>query len=316
MPKAIKSLVESKRFVKITSFAIIGCSILLGVETFFPPDVPILVFLDWTFALFFMGEIVLRMAGEGNLMRFFKLFRLEHRPESDKNGGQSRRKIVFLEKGFWNWFDFTIVLLSSISLFAHLFEHPEFLIVSRLFRVLRILRLLEVSDELKAVEKKIISIIPTVFSFALLLGILLYIYSIIGIYLFSHHKYEQADFRDLGAAFLTLFQMMTLEDWPDMMYASSAHYNDSWLIKGYFISFILLTVIVSFNVFVAVLTSQVQEKLNQEKQAIEKEAMQQIEDELNQNEQEMREGFRSMLSEMQMLRQELTSLKDQLNNKP
>jgi large-conductance mechanosensitive channel len=316
MQKAIKSLVESNKFVKITSFAIIGCSILLGVETFFPPDVPILVFLDWTFALFFMGEIVLRMIGEGSLMRFFTLFRFEPRIEKGDYTGAPRKKIVFLEKGFWNWFDFIIVLLSSISLFAHLFDHPEFLIVSRLFRVLRILRLLEISDELKAVEKKIISIIPTVFSFALLLGILLYIYSIIGIYLFSHHKYEQADFRDLGAAFLTLFQMMTLEGWPDMMYASSEHYNDSWFIKGYFVSFILLTVIVSFNVFVAVLTSQVQEKLNQEKQAMEKEAMQQIEDELNQNEQEMREGFRSMLVEMKMLREELANIRDQLNNKP
>ena len=312
MQQSIKNLVESERFVQAVSIAIIGCSVLLGVETFFPPNVPVLVALDIFFVIFFLIEIILRFIAEGSFFEFFKLFTWKQIKDIQ---GKEKRKIVFLEKGFWNWFDFIIVVLSSSSVFVHIFEHPEFLVVSRLFRVLRILRLLEVSEELKAVERKIVSIIPTVFSFVLLIGILLYIYAIVGIYLFGHHQYEQADFRDLGAALLTLFQMMTLEGWPDMMYTSSGYYEDSWFIKGYFISFILLTVIVSFNVFVAVLTSQVQEKLAAEKQKQESEAMKHIEEELTQTEQELREGVRTILAEMQSLRQELESIKQRLNSK-
>jgi hypothetical protein len=56
------------------------------------------------------------------------------------------------------------------------------------------MRLLEISKALIAVERKIVSIIPTIFSFALLLGVLIFIYGIIGVFLFSHHKYNNADF--------------------------------------------------------------------------------------------------------------------------
>lgn len=71
------------------------------------------------------------------------------------------------------------------------------------------------------------SIIPTIFSFALLLGILLYIHSIIGIYLFSHHQFQHTDFTSLGHALLTLFQLMTLDGWSEMMYAASDSYEGS-----------------------------------------------------------------------------------------
>lgn len=196
-------------------------------------------------------------------------------------------------------------------MFGHLFEHPEFLVVSRLFRVLRVLRLLEVSAELKAVERKIVSIVPTIFSFALLLGILLYIYSIIGIYLFSHHQYQNADFTTLGHAFITLFQLMTLDGWSDMMYSASASYNDSWLIKSYFVSFVILTAIVSFNVFVAVLTSQVHEKVVED-QKMNKKQIAQLEDEVLETGEEVQAGFKEVLHELKKLRDEVKTLQDRL----
>jgi len=189
-----------------------------------------------------------------------------------------------------------------------LFEHPEFLVVSRLFRVLRVLRLLEVSSELKAVEHKIVSIIPTIFSFALLLGILLYIYSIVGIYLFSHHQYESADFTTLGHAFITLFQLMTLDGWSDMMYAASGSYNDSWLVKGYFISFVILTAIVSFNVFVAVLTSQVHEKFVTD-QKVNKSKLSELQGDIQETEQEVQAGFQEVMKELKQLRAEIEQLR-------
>lgn len=77
--------------------------------------------------------------------------------------------------------------------------------------MLRIFRFLEISDELKMVEKQIIRIILTVFSFVLLLGILLYIYAIIGVYFFEHRDFGQANFSNLASALMILFQFMTLD---------------------------------------------------------------------------------------------------------
>jgi voltage-gated sodium channel len=293
------NLAKSHTFHRSVSVAIILCSITLGVETFYPEHQVVFDVLDILFTTFFTFEIIVRLIAEKNPIQFFKLF-------SFKN-----KQIVIDEEGVWNWFDFTIVVVSIVSLFGHLFEHPEFLVVSRLFRVLRVLRLLEVSAELKAVERKIVSIVPTIFSFALLLGILLYIYSIIGIYLFSHHQYQNADFTTLGHAFITLFQLMTLDGWSDMMYSASASYNDSWLIKSYFVSFVILTAIVSFNVFVAVLTSQVHEKVVED-QKMNKKQIAQLEDEVLETGEEVQAGFKEVLQELKKLRGEVKTLQERL----
>jgi voltage-gated sodium channel len=293
------SISESQSFKRTVAIAIILCSILLGIETFYPDHLVVFQALDGAFTIFFILEIVIRIGAGG--VKFFGLISLIKNP----NG---RYHIHVHERGFWNWFDLTIVIASIVSLFQHIFPHPEFLEVARLFRVLRVMRLLEISKELIAVEKKIVSIIPTIFSFALLLGVLLFIYSIIGIFLFSHHKYNNADFTSLGHAFLTLFQLMTLDGWSEMMYAASDNYNGSWMIKSYFISFVVLTAIISFNVFVAVLTSQVHEKV-MEDQKSQDSKFNQIEKEISQTEDDIRGDLKNVVEEIRMLRKEVESLR-------
>jgi voltage-gated sodium channel len=302
--KQLKLLVNGSAFHRLTSIVIVLCSITLGVETFYPEHKFIFDILDLLFTGFFAWEIIMRIMAEGNPVKFFTLV-LWKRKESGNMG------VVISEEGFWNWFDFLIVLFSGLSLFGHLFEHPEFLVVSRLFRVLRVMRLLEVSEDLKAVERKIVSIIPTIFSFALLLGILLYIYSIIGIYLFSHHKFEHADFSTLSHSFLTLFQLMTLDSWSDMMLEASGTETGwkAWAIKGYFVSFVILTAIISFNVFVAVLTSQVHERVIDDQRATGKKIIKKIESEFVESEHEMEQGFDALLKEVRELRKEVAQLK-------
>lgn len=215
---------------------------------------------------------------------------------------QEKKEVVYssfhvIEQGFWNWFDFSIVVLSVVSMLSHIFDHPEFLIISRLFRVLRVLRLLDMSESLKAVERKIISIIPTIFSFGLLLAILLYIYSIIGIYLFGPINFGKADFTSITSAFMSLFKVMTLDSWSEIMDAVSAQAPIPWLAKVYFISFVILTAIVSFNVFVAVLTSQVYDQLTAGK-----EEGRQEEESVNLS--KMTEELRQIRNEIQELRRQ------------
>jgi len=255
--KTTRRIVESDLFHSSVVWAIVACSILLGVETYYPASNQFFIFFDVFFSVFFLAEILLRISASGSLLKFFGLLVITRSKEN-------KLRIRIDEVCFWNWFDFLIVLFTSISLFKHVVEHPEFLIVSRLFRVLRIFRLLEVSDELKNVERRIISIIPTIFSFVLLLGILMYIYAIIGVYLFEHRDFEQADFSTLSGAFMTLFQLMTLDGWTEVMNSTDSETYSNWLIKGYFVSFVIFTAIISFNIFVAVLTSQVHDKMREE----------------------------------------------------
>jgi voltage-gated sodium channel len=160
---------------------------------------------------------------------------------------------------------------------------------------------------MKEVEMKIISIIPTIFSFALLLGVLIYIYAIVGVFLFQHQTYENADFSNIQNASLTLFQCMTLEGWTDIMYqtAGKSHHYSPWFIKSYFISFIVLTVIVSFNVFVTVLTSQVQEKISAENKKEEIELEKHILD----IHKLLHEELKELKAEIEKLRAEMQNLK-------
>jgi voltage-gated sodium channel len=299
--RKLQAVSESHFFKRAVAIAIILCSILLGIETFYSNHQIVFQWLDFMFALFFIVEIIIRIGAKSSGLKFFHLLTF-------KKNEHGRYHMHVDENGFWNWFDFVIVLASVISLFSHIFPHPEFLEVARLFRVLRVLRLLEISKELIAVERKIVSIIPTIFSFASLLGVLIFIYAIIGVFLFNHSSYQHADFTSLSHAFLTLFQIMTLDNWSDLMYASSESFNGSWLIKGYFVSFVLLTAIISFNVFVAVLTSQVQEKvIHEEKQ--QRSQVTEPENEFLQADNEARTDLKKVIEEIRLLRKEVAELR-------
>jgi voltage-gated sodium channel len=300
--KKLQSISESRTFKTTVAMAIIFCSVLLGVETFYPKHGAVFRIMDYGFTLFFLIEILIRLGADSGGLKFFHLFTFI------KNE-QGRYHIHVFERGFWNWFDFGIVIASITSLLTDVFAHPEFLEVARLFRVLRVMRLLEISKDLIAVERKIVSIIPTIFSFGLLLGVLIFIYAIIGIFLFKHQRYDNADFTSLSHAFLTLFQLMTLDNWSDAMYAASARYDGSWFIRGYFISFVILTAIISFNVFVAVLTSQVQEKINEDHEANQAK-LKSIKKDISEAELDIRTDFKEMLTELKLLRQEVEALRN------
>lgn len=310
MRQQVRSLVNSSEFQNTVVFVIIFCSVILGVETFFYEQKILFDVIDITFTLFFVVEIVLRLIAAKSPSQFFNVCTIRIKKKQKKNKSVKRLQFLFEEKGFWNWFDFLIVIFSVIGLMSHWVEHPEFLVVSRLFRVSRIFRLLEISNELRNVEKKIVSIIPTVFSFALLLGILIYIYSIIGIYLFSQSAFQMADFSDLPAASLTLFQLMTLDGWAEIMNDVAIAKYDSWFYKGYFVSFVILTAIVSFNVFVAVLTSQVHEKMQQEAKESEEKLRTSIESEIEESEEEVLKSMNTLLTEIRELKAEVKSLKE------
>ncbi|MCC6808429.1 MAG: ion transporter [Deltaproteobacteria bacterium] len=255
-----RRLTESPAFQRAVAGVIVFCAGLVGFErTTRARTIPQSYFdaADLFFGCVFLVELLLRFWADGP-RRFFTLWRL--RPRAVGQGRFSFARLDFDEHGFWNYFDATIVIASFLTLFGHLFEHPEFLFVVRLFRIFRVLRLLEVSDKMRIIEKRIVAVIPTVFTFIMLLGILVYIYAVLGSHLFGDDSVSY--FATADAAFLTMFQILTLDGWSEVM--RSLLPTHPWLAPMYFISFIMLTAIISLNVFIAALGNEMEFEMAKE----------------------------------------------------
>jgi voltage-gated sodium channel len=303
----LKTWVHSKEFCHSVNYAIIAFAVVLGLETLQVNEQWMNFFgtLDYLFLVFFTVEILLRILAEDHPVDFFNLFKTR------KILVEGRKKTEFeiTEHGVWNYFDFILILMSIIGVFGNLFVFPGFFQVGRLFRIFRIVRLLEISDHLKEVEKRIVSIVPTVFSFAVLLLILTYIYAIMGMFMFEKKTFASSDFSSISDSFITLFQVMTLDNWSDVMkdLKVNVHTFPPILIQAYFISFVIFTAIIAFNVFIAVMTSQVQEKLEKdlEEKIIEADSANQSIG--------LSQSIKELHDEIRNLRTEVANLKERLN---
>ena len=68
--------------------------------------------------------------------------------------------------------------------------------------------------------------IPSMGHVLLLMSVIFYIYAVTGFHLFHEHDAEH--WGSLGAALLTLFQMVTLEGWVDIMETALEAHPWSW----------------------------------------------------------------------------------------
>ncbi|MCO6431948.1 MAG: ion transporter [Deltaproteobacteria bacterium] len=147
----------------------------------------------------------------------------------------------------WNLYDFTIVALSTLPLTG------AFINVARLARVLRITRLISYSPELKLIVSAMLKSIPSMGHVIVLLLLLLYVYAVIGFHFFS--AIDPQNWGSLMQAFLTLFQVLTLENWPDIQSAVAENTPLTYL---YFMSFIVVAVFVIMNLFIAVVINNLE----------------------------------------------------------
>jgi voltage-gated sodium channel len=141
----------------------------------------------------------------------------------------------------WNLFDFSIIVLSLIP------ATEEFALVARLVRVLRVLRLVSAVPQLRLIVATLVRSIPSMGHVILLLSIIFYIYAVTGFHLFHEHDAEH--WGSLGAALLTLFGIVTLEGWVQVMETALEVHPWAWV---YFVSFVLIGTFVMLNLFIAV----------------------------------------------------------------
>jgi hypothetical protein len=91
-------------------------------------------------------------------------------------------------KDGWNVFDFILVISSSISIIVWNMTHLKFVRVStliRTFRIARIFRLVKRAKRLKLIFDTFIASLPALANVGGLLMLFLYIYSILGVFLFA-----------------------------------------------------------------------------------------------------------------------------------
>lgn len=148
----------------------------------------------------------------------------------------------------WNLFDFSIIVLSLIP------ATGELAMVARLARLLRVLRLISTIPELRLIVTTLVRSIPGMGHVLMLMGIIFYIYAVAGYHLF--HEHDPEHWRTLGISLLTLFRVVTLEDWTDVMYTAMEMHGLAWI---YFISFVICGTFVIINLFIAVVLNNLEE---------------------------------------------------------
>jgi len=148
----------------------------------------------------------------------------------------------------WNLFDFSIVVFSLIP------ATGEYAMIARLARLLRVARLISTIPELRLIISTLVRSIPSMGHVLLLMSIIFYIYGVAGYHLF--HEHDPTHWETLGISLLTLFRVVTLEDWTDVMYTAMDMHPMSWI---YFVSFVVLGTFVVINLFIAVVINNLEE---------------------------------------------------------
>ena len=148
----------------------------------------------------------------------------------------------------WNLFDFSVILFSLLP------ENGELATVARLARLLRVMRLVSAMPELRLLVSTLVRSIPSMLNVVVLMSVIFYIYAVAGYHLF--HDIDPTHWRNLGISLLSLFRIVTLEDWTDIMYNAMEHYWWAW---AFFVSFVIFGTFVVINLFIAVMLNNLEE---------------------------------------------------------
>ncbi len=212
-------IVDNDRFQKFIISVIIASAIMIGFETYptlYQQYQRLFVVADHFIQAVFTIEIIIRILAFGKKpLNFFK---------------ESHNVIDF--------FITAVFYLPFGGTYAAVF---------RLVRVLRIFRLFTALPRLQILVGALVKSFPSMGYISLLMLIQMYVFAILGVALFGHN--DPVHFGDLGRALLTLFQIITLEGWVEIMQLQS----ETIVTVLYFVSFILLGTMIILNLFIGVI---------------------------------------------------------------
>lgn len=150
----------------------------------------------------------------------------------------------------WNVFDFAIVAICLLPL------ESQFIAVLRVARALRLLRLVSALPKLQLLVGALLKSLSAMGYVSLLLAMLFYIYAVAGVHLFGQGSPEY--FGDLPAALLTLFRVVTLDNWGDMFVQQLTH-APGLKVTFYFVTFIVFGTMIILNLFIGIIMNSMSE---------------------------------------------------------
>ena len=141
-------------------------------------------------------------------------------------------------------------------------QDSEMALLARLVRIFRVLRMVSVVPELRVLINSLLKALPQLGYVMLLMFIIFYIYAAIGNYFFSN--IDPVLWGNISISMLTLFRVMTFEDWTDIQYATMEVYPFSWI---FYLSFIFLTAFAFLNMVIGIVVNVMEEEHEKERKA-------------------------------------------------
>jgi voltage-gated sodium channel len=217
---------SNKLFEIFVVSVIVFSALLVGAKTYEMSSTMLQLthFLDWFISAFFLTELTIRFLAEPRKRDFFK--------------------------NFWNIFDTLIVLVSMIPA-----EDTELALIARLVRVFRVLRMISIIPELRILLVSLLKAMPQLGYVMLLMFIIFYIYAAVGSTLFE--TINPTLWGDITISLLTLFRVMTFEDWTDVMYETMEFYPLSWI---YYLTFIFFTAFAFLNMVIGIVVNVMEQE--------------------------------------------------------
>ncbi|MDT0593360.1 ion transporter [Glaciecola petra] len=224
--KGIVHLRHNKLFEFFVIAIIIISALEIGAKTYNlkPTTLYLLAYMDVFITVFFLFEIIIRFIAEDNKKNFFK--------------------------SGWNVFDTLVVAISLIPV-----DESEMALLARLIRIFRVLRMISIIPELRLLINSLLKALPRLGYVALLMFIIFYIYAAIGSYLFQHINDDL--WGNIAISMLTLFRVMTFEDWTDIQYETMDHYPMSWI---FYVTFIFFTAFAFLNMVIGIVVGVMDEE--------------------------------------------------------
>jgi voltage-gated sodium channel len=228
-----RRIADSNRFQGFIFGVIVFNAVVLGLDTYdgLSEDVgDLLTVLNDICLGVFVVELAIRLAAYG------------------------RRPQDFFREG-WNVFDFVVITAAFVP---GLRANSTLL---RLVRLLRVVRIVSVLPELRVLIRGMLASLPPIGSMGVLAVLLIYVYGMLGWILFGDDDPER--WGDIGQAMLTLFTVLTLEGWNDVLYSAQEIHSWSWI---YFISFVLMASVLLINILIAIIINAMEDAREAERE--------------------------------------------------
>jgi len=254
-PKLLR-IVRSDNFTYFIIFWVLVAAVLVGIQTekSLRTNAAIIVVETFILIIFIVEALMKLFAERPKMLRYF-------------------------DDG-WNILDFAIVVVGVLNLVLQhlagldLSGAGSTIMVFRLFRLLRIMKFIKSVPQLRIIVTTLITSLPSLKYVSLLILLIVYVYAVLGCFIFGENDVKY--FGNLGISFITLFRVMTFDQWAEILYVQLYGCSKEYTARDvkrfgctnseelpvqsvvFFFTFILLVSYVVLNLFIGVVISSFQ----------------------------------------------------------